>query len=268
VRGISRFAALTLLGATFVLTAPGIALGQGYRVDDAGGPLTLTEDLAAASAAWREAGRDLDLDLEQRSDAVDGFEFGDRSLMGPDLVSVTLTPREPEGLRVLLNPDLHGDYPTALLHELGLLLGLPVSGSGVMDPSLAGAAPATPTAEDVAALAALQARVPGDLDGDGMVGLADLALLGRTYGSRGVNLEADLTGDGVVDAADVELLRAEYRFVTPAPGQGGGLTPVAPGSADEEADRDAEDTDEEDTDADDNGGAEDDSEPGDTTRPD
>jgi hypothetical protein len=262
VRAMSRFTAMSILSATFVLA--GIAPGQGYRVDDAGGPLTLTEDLAAASAAWREAAAELDLELERRSDAADGFEFGDPRRMGPDLVSVTLTPREPDGLRVLLNPDLYGDYPSSLLHELGLLLGLPASGSGVMDPSLAADASATPTAEDVAVLAELRARVPGDLDGDGMVGLADLALLGRAYGTRGVNLAADLDGDGAVDAADVELLRTAYIFVAPAPGEGGGLTPVAAGSVDAaEADREAEEADREDA-----GGAEDDAEPGDATRPD
>jgi hypothetical protein len=204
----SRFVALVAVAAL-----AGAASAQQYRVDDGGGPLTLAEDVAAAAAAWNRISDRVD--LEESASAGAAFGFGAPELMGPDLVSLTLLPDDGRQLEVRLHPRLYREYPGALLHELGLVLGLPTGGTGVMDPALtAGEAPAPGRAE-AAALAALRERVAGDIDGDGLVGLSDLAALGRAYGQRGVNLAADLDGDGVVAAGDVEVLRREYIFVEP-----------------------------------------------------
>jgi hypothetical protein len=203
-----RFVALVAIAAL-----AGAAIAQQYRVDDSGGPLTLAEDVAAAAAAWDRASDRVD--LEESASAGATFGFGSPELMGPDLVSLTLLPDDGRQLEVRLHPRLYRENRGALLHELGLLLGLPAGGTGVMDPALtAGEAP-VPGSAEAAALTALRERVAGDIDGDGLVGLSDLAELGRAYGQRGVNLAADLDGDGVVAAGDVEILRREYRFVEP-----------------------------------------------------
>lgn len=194
------------------------ALAQQYRVDDSGGPLTLAEEVAEAAAAWNRAGEEVSLEEVAGAGAL--IRFGDPESMGPDLVSLTLQP-EDGTLEVRLQPRLYRDYPAALLHELGLLVGLPAGGQGVMAPALATDGQAVLGEEETAALTDLRERVVGDLNGDGTVDLADLAALGRVYGQRGVNLAADLDGDGSVGAADLEILREAYRFEAPAAGDPG-----------------------------------------------
>lgn len=51
------------------------------------------------------------------------------------------------------------------------------------------------------------AAIPGDLDGDGMVGPADLALLLSAWGGRG---PGDLDGDGIVGPVDLASLLAAW----------------------------------------------------------
>lgn len=204
--------------ALALLCCLAIATGQGYSVDVRGGPLTLPEDVAAAASAWNSASEAAR--LEQSAAADNSFSFADAGLLGPDLVSATLVRDDEAGFEVWLNPQIYRDFPQALIHELGLLLGLPAASSGVMDPALGSDDPNAPTEADLQALAEAQGRTGGDIDGDGVVGLADLAELGRAYGQRGVNLSADLDSDGVVGASDVELLRENYTFTKPAPGPG------------------------------------------------
>lgn len=183
-------------------------------MDTAGGPLTLAEELREAAAVWEGAGDGIE--LTESEDAASDFRFGRADRMGPDLISLTLVEEERQGWEVLLHPQLYRQHRQALLHELGLLLGLAAGGEGVMSPVAVAGGRTSLTEEDLAALTALLDRVPGDLDGDGVVGLADLAILARSYGEQGVNLPADLNGDGEVTAADIETLRATYRFVRPA----------------------------------------------------
>lgn len=203
------------LGVAALLGLFALAAGQSYSVDVSGGPLTLPEEVAEAAAAWNSASEEAR--LEQSAAAENRIEFADPELLGPDLVSATLVRDDEAGFDVWLNPEIYREFPQALIHELGLLLGLPSASSGVMDPALSGDSPEAPTEADLQALTAAQGRTGGDIDGDGVVGLADLAALGRAYGQRGVNLSADLDGDGVVGAADVELLRENYTFTAPAP---------------------------------------------------
>jgi hypothetical protein len=57
-----------------------------------------------------------------------------------------------------------------------------------------------------------ECQCPGDLDGDGGVGLSDLSLLLSNYGqSSGMTpSDGDLDGDGDVDLADLSLLLSLY----------------------------------------------------------
>ena len=56
--------------------------------------------------------------------------------------------------------------------------------------------------------------IPGDLNNDGKVGLDDLVIFAKAYGSRpgdpNWNSNADIRGDGVVDLADLAILAKHY----------------------------------------------------------
>ncbi|MEX2536209.1 MAG: hypothetical protein WD273_11500 [Trueperaceae bacterium] len=245
-----------LLPIQLLLAVIMFATAQSYRVEGSGGPLTLAEDVATAAQAWNSLTGEAT--LEQEASAGTTIRFADPELMGPDVVSATVVrdtvmndtvlndtvsndtaaTAGPAGLDIWLHPELYRDYPQALLHELGLLLGVPavVSASeepeeSVMTPALTGTGPDAPTEGDIEALRAGQERISGDIDGDGRVDLSDLAELGRAYGQRGVNLVADLDDDGVVGAGDVELLRENYIFTAPEPPTTGetDATETAPG---------------------------------------
>ena len=195
-----------------------VALGfaQSYSVETEGGPVDLSEELAEAAAAWNGAVEASD--LQESPEAETEFTFADPELLGPDVVSATIVHEDEEGFDVWVNAGLIEEFPQALLHELGLLLGLPSSvEAGVMTPVLSAETPEAPTEADIEALAAALARAGGDLDGDGDVDIFDLAVLGRAYGERGVNLSADLDGNGVVDGDDVAVMRETYTFTEPEP---------------------------------------------------
>jgi hypothetical protein len=53
------------------------------------------------------------------------------------------------------------------------------------------------------------AGIPGDLNGDGVVNCADLAIIkasfGKSFGQAGFNIRADLNGDGVVNILDLSM---------------------------------------------------------------
>lgn len=237
----------------------GTALAQ-IEVEPSGGPLTLEEDVMAAFEAWTAA---FDETLEQPEARV-AYAPG---LLGPETASLTL--RHGDGrTEVLLSPSLIGSGPV-LVHEVGLLLGVPARMSGVMAPALGEGAPTTPTESDVEALRDVRAYPPADITRDGVVDFYDLAALGAAFGSVGVNLEADLDGNGRVDDNDIVLLREAYAFgepsrtppadanlgpeiepVAPPPEDGadetgedsaGGDAPAAPGDDDTDPDDDAED---------------------------
>ncbi|MCC6680029.1 MAG: hypothetical protein IT445_03910 [Phycisphaeraceae bacterium] len=70
------------------------------------------------------------------------------------------------------------------------------------------------TLADVVPVAALQ---PGDANGDGLVNLSDLQILGDNWQSTTATwAEADFTGDGTVNLADLQILGDNWGFgVTP-----------------------------------------------------
>lgn len=210
--------------------APARPVAASYRVDDAGGPLLLSDKVAAAAAAWEALAPGL-VELTESADAGHLFAYGDEALFGPGVLTLTLV--EDGRVRVLVRPEAHPSLDAALRHEVGALLGLPPADAGVMAMALADPA-AAPGPAELAELAALAAFEPADLDRDGVVGFGDLLELAASYGRTGVNLPADLDGDGDVDDDDVALLRRAYAFAPPAgaaPGEGetGGASPATPG---------------------------------------
>ena len=118
---------------------------------------------------------------------------------------------------MLVSPTAGSLLDAVLLHDLGVLIGLPEGGQGVMASTVMPGATA-PAPADVEALRALQVFRPEDINRDGVIDFYDLAALAEAFGTRGVNLAADLNGDGVVDQADLETLRRAYQFLPPAEG--------------------------------------------------
>lgn len=186
------------------------------RVDPAGGPLTLEEDLHEALAAWQDAGAE-ELSLEVEDEADDRVLYGDPDRLGPDVVSLTLRRSDRPGVELRMHPRGGDRLRAALLHELGRLAGLERSGQGVLDPALREDGPVAPTEDDVQLWRERAAFAPEDLNRDGVVDFHDLARLAEAYGNRGVRLPEDLDGSGVVDEGDLERLRGAYRFLAPSP---------------------------------------------------
>lgn len=217
----------------------GAVHSQAYEVDTEGGPLGLVEELAEAAAAWSQLLGDEG--LREQTGADNLIAFADPDLMGPDTVSLTLVHEGAAGLEIRLHPQLYRDYPAALAHELGLILGLSTGGEGVMAAGLVAGGPRLPGELEAEALAAVQRRLPGDVDGDSVVGFTDLLALGRAWGQRGLNLPADLDGDGVVGEGDLAILREHYTFQSPAaaPTSPDGAGAPAPASASQEGDSSA-----------------------------
>lgn len=186
-----------------------------YAVDDSGGPLLLSEMAEQAAAAWRSAVvGTVDLRLAASADSRNVVRYGSQALLGPDTVSLTTV--APDGrVTAYLSPTAGELTHTALVHELGVLLGLREGGSGVMATALTSPL-ASPTPEDVIELSALSRFEPADLTRDGTVDFYDLIALAEAFGETGVNVPGDLNGDGSVDDADVEALRQRYQFAPPA----------------------------------------------------
>lgn len=192
------------------------ALAFTYRVDPAGGPLDLEERVAAALAAWAGAeGVAVTARLVAEADTLIGY--GSAAAFGPDTHSLTVA-RTEAGRRMLevrLNP-ASPLRERALLHEVGILLGLSTSDRGIMNPRFTDDTPSAPTEEDFSALRALFAQPSEDINRDGVVDFYDLWLLAQSFGRSGINLPADINRDGVVDRADLALLQAAYLFAGPS----------------------------------------------------
>ena len=56
----------------------------------------------------------------------------------------------------------------------------------------------------------IEEPLAADLDGDGMVDIADLALVASAFGESGENLTADVNGDGEVDIADLVVVAGAF----------------------------------------------------------
>lgn len=186
-----------------------------YRVDPEGGPQNLRERVARAYARWQGVDG-TEVEARETEDAPNVIRYGDGTLFGPDTFSLTVQRTPDPTTVVLLNPAEPSDR--ALTHELGLLAGLsPDPGArSVMNPAISQEADAELTPADEAALRALAAFVPADINQDGVVDFYDLADFSAAFGETGVSLPADIDDSSVVNRADLDLLRDAYTFGAPA----------------------------------------------------
>ncbi|MEP0847854.1 MAG: hypothetical protein HRF50_13675 [Phycisphaerae bacterium] len=74
------------------------------------------------------------------------------------------------------------------------------------DPAVADTGVGPPPIVDRGALESVPAACPGDIDGDGAIGLSDLSALLTNFGLSGAGLEGDIDADGNVDLADLSAL--------------------------------------------------------------
>jgi len=207
---------------TTLLLVTSLALAITYRVDPEGGPDTLAAEVSAAFDAWLELDDSLELETDDEARTV--FAYGENSLFGPDILSLTVQRQEPSGVAVLLHPS--ASRANTLLHETGLILGVAVADEGAMNPALGDAALSLGEIEAEGLRQQLGA-VAEDLNFDGEVNFYDLVELGKSFGQSGFSLPADIDESGVVDEADIELLREAYTFSAPsetAPGEDDLLT--------------------------------------------
>jgi hypothetical protein len=100
---------------------------------------------------------------------------------------------------VRVGPDANGFVPS----QIAFCPGDGVYTIGVFDPATAPAGTETPGAGVKGCTYETGTPCPGDFDGDGAVGAADLALLLGNWGGSG---NGDLDGSGAVDAADLSSL--------------------------------------------------------------
>jgi hypothetical protein len=56
----------------------------------------------------------------------------------------------------------------------------------------------------------MTARLPADVNGDGVVDLIDLSIVAKAFGTEGKGIPADVNDDGVVNISDVVILAAHY----------------------------------------------------------
>jgi hypothetical protein len=107
-----------------------------------------------------------------------------------------------------LDGDLTERIPVDLDRRLRFADRQGTTDTGVADP---------PDYPYVVDMGAYEYQCTGDLDGDGLVGLADLAALLANYGATtgAVYTDGDLDADGDVDLADLAALLAGYGTACP-----------------------------------------------------
>jgi hypothetical protein len=171
----------------------------------------LRSALRAAAQAWRDAGAEVRLELDEG--AVDAIRVGPEAWFGPDALALSRRAPDADGIEILLRPGPQGRRPDVLARELGLLAGLPPGTTPIASGLLPVGEPAEVRADDARALTSSLEGPAADLTGDGAVDLYDLAALAEAYGQVGTRLPADLDRSGRVDDADVELLREAYEFL-------------------------------------------------------
>jgi len=212
----------------FLAALGSLAFAVDYRLAAEGGPGDLAERVAEAFATWAEV-EGAEVDAQVTEDADNLIRYGDGAAFGPDTLSLTVQRTPQNTTEVLLNPTEVSER--ALLHETGLLLGLPPAPGtrSVMNPAIPEGAEAALTPADESAIREENAFAAEDINQDGTVDFYDLAELGAAFGQTGVNLPADITGDGTVNRADLERLRAVYVFGAPSEAAPSGITGAVTG---------------------------------------
>ncbi|HKI57362.1 MAG TPA: dockerin type I domain-containing protein [Trueperaceae bacterium] len=202
---------------------------QTVAVDPTGGPASLPADVAAAIQAWTKAAPTL-VNLSVDPASASSIGYAPPALLGPDTLSLDLRTPGQSGITVQVAPTAVKDHPMVLLHEVGVLLGLPEGSGDVMAYAVPpGGEPAAPSSADVQALQAQRTFAPEDLNHDGTVDFYDLVLFGQDFGTQGVNVPGDFNHDGRVDGQDLALLKKAYHFSPPSQ-TAPGTTPATPAS--------------------------------------
>jgi hypothetical protein len=175
----------------------------------------LAEALDEALAQWISL--DDTLAAELRPDGLHIFRFGDTDRFPPGTHSLTVQRQQPSGRTVESLLRQGGErLEQALLHEVGIMFGLPVAEAGIMNPRFNEETPPLLGETERETLETLEQFEREDINRDGVVDFYDLVQLARAFGRQGVNLPEDLNQDGVVDERDLELLRQRYTFTPPA----------------------------------------------------
>ncbi len=186
-----------------------------YRVDSSGGPLTLEEDIEIAFEKWMDIETELQANITEDANTL--IKYGNQDLLGPDVVSLSISKLEGGEREVTVLFNANSDLLTfAILNETGSLAGLEVGEQGAMNPKLSSSSPSEPTGFDRQALTSLAQFAPEDINRDGVVDFYDLFDLSKAFGPQGINSSADINQDGEVDSEDVRLIELAYTFSAPA----------------------------------------------------
>lgn len=189
---------------------------RSVAVEASGGPANLLDAVRAAIQAWAKAAPKL-VDLHVDPAATSRIAYAPPALLGPDTLSLDLRTPGRQGITVQVAAGAVDSHPMVLLHEIGVLLGLPEGSGDAMAFAIPSSGePAAPSAGDVQVLQAQRTFAPEDLNRDGTVDFYDLALFGQAFGTQGVNLPADFNHDGRVDGRDLALLEKAYHFSPPS----------------------------------------------------
>jgi len=193
-----------------------------YRVSEGSEQLLL--DVEEAFMTWQEASVGA-IESRQEQDATIVFDGGDAALMGPDIFTLKLDRRtqvdgvtRPES-KILVAESFRETssniYKSALLNEVGLLVGLPLTGEGVMQRGLTQEISPEVSISEARALEAQATTAEEDLNRNGKVDFYDLIELAKNYTEFPQNFGADISGDGVVNDDDVTALKEVYEFSDP-----------------------------------------------------
>lgn len=177
------------------------------------GDEVLQETVNEAFANW--AGLEPNLEINKLEEANTIIDYGKTELFGPDTYSLSIQEQADDNkIIVLIKPD-KTDMMRIILHETGLLLGLKIQSSGIMNP-LINDEQINLGELELTELAKLHQFKKEDINQDGVIDFYDLVELAKAFGQNGLNTAADINKDGKVDNADLELLKAEYSFSLPS----------------------------------------------------
>ncbi len=189
---------------------------------------TFLSDIEDAFMTWQSASVGA-IEASQSASATLTFVPANDALLGPDVMTLKVKEQNlisndvsAEQARltttILVNevfresPNL---YKSALLHEVGVLVGIPLSASGVMQRGLTELIEPSVSLSEARALEVQASAAKEDVNRDGVVDFYDLVELAKNHSEFPQNFSADITGDGKVDAEDVNALQAAYTFSDP-----------------------------------------------------
>ncbi len=199
-----------LIILSLFLFATAFAIDYFVKGDEA-----LKETVNEAFANWN--GLEPNLEITESETANTTIDYGSPDLFGPDTFSLSVQENSNENqIKVLINPNKKTDMMRVILHETGLLLGLKLQSSGIMNPLINDDEISLGELE-ITELAKLHQFKKEDINQDGVIDFYDLIELAKDFGQTRINSTADLNKDGKVDNADLEILRAVYSFSAPSP---------------------------------------------------